>query len=311
MPGEAELSPGGETTYYIVGKGGEVNVSRTTRLLALLGALVLVIAACGDSGDDAGLTAEDVQAQIDAAVEAARADAPEGISQEDLEARVAAAEEAARAEAEAALAAAEEARAAAEAAAGAETSIIRFAFAPDPAWDYLVDTGNLARWEAENNMMRGSVGTQVDKTIDAITVMMDLIREMPEQPERFAATKKAIDEQYRTRRIPFRRVPGVVQIWEQQGLEGDPRPYNWEHVGKLSLEDMAGFAKRFKELVGHPMFEYLTNLRLQRAKELLVETRLPLYEIANRVGYESDMAFTKTFKKHTGTTPTRYRKQST
>jgi len=71
----------------------------------------------------------------------------------------------------------------------------------------------------------------------------------------------------------------------------------------------AAFAKRFKELVGQPMFEYLTMLRIQRAKELLKETKLPLYEVASRVGYESDLAFTKTFKKHTGTTPTRFRKQ--
>lgn len=71
----------------------------------------------------------------------------------------------------------------------------------------------------------------------------------------------------------------------------------------------AAFAKRFKELVGHPMFEYLTMLRVQRAKELLRESNLPLYEIASRVGYESDLAFTKTFKKYAGTTPTRYRKQ--
>ncbi len=71
----------------------------------------------------------------------------------------------------------------------------------------------------------------------------------------------------------------------------------------------AAFAKRFKDLVGQPMFEYLTMLRIQRAKEMLKETKLPLYEIASRVGYESDLAFTKTFKKHTGTTPTRFRKQ--
>ena len=72
----------------------------------------------------------------------------------------------------------------------------------------------------------------------------------------------------------------------------------------------AAFAKRFKELVGQPMFGYLTMLRIQRAKELLQETKLPLYEVASRVGYESDLAFTKTFKKHTGTTPVRYRKQA-
>ena len=70
----------------------------------------------------------------------------------------------------------------------------------------------------------------------------------------------------------------------------------------------AAFAKRFRELVGFPVFEYLTRLRVQRAQALLRETALPLYEIANRVGYDSDLAFTKTFKKHTGLTPTRYRK---
>ena len=72
----------------------------------------------------------------------------------------------------------------------------------------------------------------------------------------------------------------------------------------------AAFTKRFKELVGQPMFKYLTMLRIQRAQELLRESNLPLYEVAGRVGYESDLAFTKTFKKHTGTTPTRYRKQA-
>jgi len=72
----------------------------------------------------------------------------------------------------------------------------------------------------------------------------------------------------------------------------------------------AAFAKRFKDLVGQPMFEYLTALRIQGAKELLRGSNLPLYEVASQVGYESDLAFTKTFKKRTGITPTRYRKQA-
>lgn len=85
-------------------------------------------------------------------------------------------------------------------------------------------------------------------------------------------------------------------------------PWTLESLaGKIGMS-RAAFAKRFKELVGQPMFEYLTGLRMQRARELLQETRLPLYEVASRVGYESDLAFTKTFKKHVGTTPTRFRK---
>jgi len=70
----------------------------------------------------------------------------------------------------------------------------------------------------------------------------------------------------------------------------------------------AGFAKRFKELVGLSMFDYLTQLRIQRAKELLTETNHSLYEVANQIGYESDLAFNRTFKKRTGETPTAYRK---
>jgi len=80
-------------------------------------------------------------------------------------------------------------------------------------------------------------------------------------------------------------------------------------AGKVGMS-RAAFSKRFKKLVGQPMFEYLTVLRVQRAKEILQDTKLPLYEVASRVGYESDLAFTKTFKKHTGTTPTRFRKQA-
>ena len=72
----------------------------------------------------------------------------------------------------------------------------------------------------------------------------------------------------------------------------------------------AALARRFKALVGQPMFEYLTALRMQRAKELLQETSLPLHEIASRVGYESDLAFARTFRRQVGTTPTRYRKRA-
>jgi AraC-like DNA-binding protein len=95
-----------------------------------------------------------------------------------------------------------------------------------------------------------------------------------------------------------------------QHLHNSPQiPWTLEKMGEEIGMSRAAFAKRFKELVGQPMFEYLTLLRVQRARELLQETNLRLYEVASQVGYESDLAFAKTFKKYTGTTPTRYRKQ--
>ncbi len=70
----------------------------------------------------------------------------------------------------------------------------------------------------------------------------------------------------------------------------------------------AALAKRFKELVGQTMFEYLTDLRMQRARVMLADSVKPIHEVANSVGYESDLAFTKVFKKRSGMTPTRFRK---
>jgi AraC-like DNA-binding protein len=73
----------------------------------------------------------------------------------------------------------------------------------------------------------------------------------------------------------------------------------------------AAFAKRFKSLVGQSMFQYLTSLRMQKARDLLRTTRLPVYEIASRSGYESELAFIRTFKKHVEITPKRFRQQNT
>lgn len=85
-----------------------------------------------------------------------------------------------------------------------------------------------------------------------------------------------------------------------------------------TLESLAGdvgmsravFARRFKELVGQTMFEYLTEVRMNKAKVLLQTTTALTIDIAAGVGYESDLAFIKTFKKCCGMTPRQYRTQA-
>lgn len=70
----------------------------------------------------------------------------------------------------------------------------------------------------------------------------------------------------------------------------------------------AAFAKHFKLLVGEPMFAYLSQLRVQKAKEQLRTTGLSVDDIAVSMGYESERSFTKTFQKYVGLTPKQYRK---
>jgi AraC-like DNA-binding protein len=68
------------------------------------------------------------------------------------------------------------------------------------------------------------------------------------------------------------------------------------------------FAGRFAELVGEPPLHYVTRWRMQKAAALLREGTTTLAEIADRVGYESEAAFSKAFKRWVGTAPGAYRK---
>ena len=55
--------------------------------------------------------------------------------------------------------------------------------------------------------------------------------------------------------------------------------------------------------------EYVTGLRVARAKELLQQETLSMKEICVSVGYGDPNYFSRIFKKHTGVTPTEYREK--
>jgi AraC-like DNA-binding protein len=69
------------------------------------------------------------------------------------------------------------------------------------------------------------------------------------------------------------------------------------------------FAARFSSLVGAPPLTYLARWRLWQASRLLAEENLSVGETALRVGYESEAAFSKAFKRHFGQPPLAYRRE--
>ncbi len=92
--------------------------------------------------------------------------------------------------------------------------------------------------------------------------------------------------------------------------------YLTEHYAQdISLEvvaDLLDFSpfylsKLFKNSFGISFIDYLTELRLAAAKELLADPSLSAKEIGERVGYPNSNYFTKMFKKKTGLTPIEYR----
>ena len=87
---------------------------------------------------------------------------------------------------------------------------------------------------------------------------------------------------------------------------------------ELAVEEIASaaymsefhFARLFKQITGQTPHIYLANLRIERARRLLSDTRFAISEIAATVGYQSQSHFTKVFKSITGVTPRAYRESS-
>jgi AraC-like DNA-binding protein len=77
------------------------------------------------------------------------------------------------------------------------------------------------------------------------------------------------------------------------------------HVGM----SRSAFSARFTQLVGEPVIRYLTRWRMQLARTYLLETPDPLARIAGRVGYESEPAFCRAFKRIFGVPPGQVRRK--
>ncbi|MBA2674831.1 AraC family transcriptional regulator [Ramlibacter sp.] len=73
-------------------------------------------------------------------------------------------------------------------------------------------------------------------------------------------------------------------------------------AGEAALSRSA-LAERFKALVGQPVMRYLASWRMHLALASLQQGRADVGELAERVGYQSESAFNRAFKRHLGRTP--------
>ena len=64
----------------------------------------------------------------------------------------------------------------------------------------------------------------------------------------------------------------------------------------------------FKNEIGVNFLTYLTSIRMEKSKKLLISTSLSIAEVAEQSGYGDYRVFTKVFKKNEGVTPSQYRR---
>lgn len=93
--------------------------------------------------------------------------------------------------------------------------------------------------------------------------------------------------------------------------EASAEPFSMKRIsGELGLSAVQ-LTRRFKAAYGMTPSDYVTSLRLSRARTLLAETKMTLEQIAEKCGYDSGLYLSRIFTKKMNVSPSQYRKAHT
>jgi two-component system response regulator YesN len=112
---------------------------------------------------------------------------------------------------------------------------------------------------------------------------------MKVQAERFDGAKNQVESAKKYIEVHYMKEITL----EQAARQGNLSPYY--------------FSKLFKQETGDTFIDYVTKLRIDKAKRMMTDPQLTLKEICFGVGYNDPAYFTRVFKKLTGSTPSEYR----
>jgi AraC family transcriptional regulator len=91
-------------------------------------------------------------------------------------------------------------------------------------------------------------------------------------------------------------------------INADPAiEHSLETLANVACMSSFHFARNFKKTVLQTPHQYIMSRRMATARKLLEKTKLPVAEIAYRVGYENTSHFNRVFQKHSGITPGKFR----
>ena len=82
-----------------------------------------------------------------------------------------------------------------------------------------------------------------------------------------------------------------------------------DELGRRVGLSRSALHERFVQLVGIPPMQYLAQWRMQAAARMLLETKAPVAAIALEVGYDSEAAFVRAFKRLVGRPPAAWRRK--
>lgn len=109
------------------------------------------------------------------------------------------------------------------------------------------------------------------------------------------------------RHEPERRQVERIESTMDQMRQEINQPQPLRHYAKAAGLSVSQFSYLFKQHTGISPMNYQTEVRMQRACEFLDTSEASIKEIADQLGYEDPLYFSRSFKKCTGLSPTQYR----
>lgn len=144
--------------------------------------------------------------------------------------------------------------------------------------------------------------SEIGKELVLKSLVMKLIALFLKETNYVKNTKKL--KQYS---LPFYDKSNIVEIIIDYFEKNYMNNISLNDISKNMYISSVYISKTFKEKTGESPINYLINLRLQKAKDLLLETEMPVKIIAQSVGYSDAYYFSKLFKKYYEYSPNKYR----
>ena len=99
----------------------------------------------------------------------------------------------------------------------------------------------------DQTLVQGALSTQAVKTADAAALLLQMVREVPLDEDRWQRSRDSLEEKLRTERITFRSVGWNAESWRRKGLERDPRAAIFGGLGQLDPSSLDTFTARFED----------------------------------------------------------------
>lgn len=147
----------------------------------------------------------------------------------------------------------------------------------------------------ETRAAQPGAGAVVDRLVEVVFIQM--VRAFVQQSQTPVGILAAISD-------------GQIGAALQRMHQAPAQSWTVASLARHAGMSRSAFASRFNQLVGDTPMQYLALWRVQKARELLLSTRLSTSAVAERVGYGSETAFSKVFKKIFGVGPGTFRRSS-